>query len=59
MGIGKGLYEFRFMILQKKGVKRLDSKINHMNIAPIKLAYNEGRQIVKEKNGMLFTTLDL
>lgn len=57
-GIGKALYDYRNQILKKKGIKRLDSKINSRNIAPIKLAYNEGRMIIREDSGMLFTSLD-
>lgn len=58
-GIGKGLYKFRHKVLLKMGVKRVDGKINQQNIAPIRLAHSEGRTIIKEKNGMLFTTFDL
>ena len=58
-GIGKGLYDFRMQVLKERGVKRLDSKINRQNIAPIKLAFNEGRLIIHDKKGMLFTTLDI
>jgi len=58
-GIGKALYDFRNQIIRKRGIKRLDSKINHQNIAPIKLAYNEGRMIIRESDGMLFTSLDI
>ena len=58
-GVGKGLYKFRHKILLEMGIKRVDGKINQNNIAPIRLAHSEGRTIIREKNGMLFTTFDL
>ena len=58
-GIASGLYKFRHNVLKNLGVKRIDGKINQQNFVPIKLAHSERRTIIKEKNGMLFTTFDL
>lgn len=57
-GIGTMLGNYRFKILTERGVKRVDTNVDHQNIAIIKLNYNLGYKIYKGGN-RLFLSKDL